>query len=74
MAKVGDKVTLKVKGAPGTGTSLGLNNGGIKVSPGNSLTLNGKIVEDQGENWVVELNVSFGSKNTVLVSKQATAA
>tara|TARA_B100000315_G_C14265232_1_gene446100 strand:+ start:373 stop:603 length:231 start_codon:yes stop_codon:yes gene_type:complete len=76
MAKIGDAVTLKIKGAPGTGTALGSGRGltSVSVPPGESMPLKGKIIEDQGENWLVELRISIGGKNTILVSKDVFAA
>ena len=76
MAKIGDSVTLKIKGAPGTGTALGSGKvlTSVSVPPGEIMDLRGKIIEDRGENWLVQLAISIGGKDTVLVSKKATAA
>lgn len=77
MAKIGDSVTLKIKGAPGTGTALGVQNMGsssVDVPPGESMDLKGKIVEDRGEHWLVKLAISIGGKDTILVSKRASGA
>ena len=74
MAKIGDSVTVKIEGAPDTGTALGSRNLGsssVDVAPGGSISLHGKIIEDRGEHWVVKLSVSIGGKDTMLVSKSS---
>ena len=67
MTQVGDQVTVKITGAPGTGTSLGP--GAIKIGPGANMTVPGTIIEDRGDYWVVELKLSIRGKNRILVAK-----
>ncbi len=73
MAKIGDKVTVTIEGAPGTGTGLGMrgNSTSVSVPPGETMDLRGEIVEDHGEHWLVQLAISIGGKNTMLVSKDS---
>ena len=68
MPKVGDTVTVTIGGAPGAGTSLG---GAIRIGPGASMQTPGKIVEDHGDYWLVELTISIGDKNRVLIPKSS---
>lgn len=71
MPKLGDQVTVQVRGAPESGTSLG---NAIKVGPGASMNIPGKIVEDHGDYWVVELSISIGNRNRISVPKSAEGA
>ena len=69
MMKVGDRVTVVMRGAPRTGTSLGP--GTITIAPGKSISVGGRIEEDRGAHWLVVLDTSFDGKNTLLISKKA---
>ena len=69
MPSVGDHVTVRIRGALGTGTSLGP--GSVTIGPGASMTVPGTIVEDRGDHWVVELSISLRGRNRILVSKSA---
>ena len=68
MPKVGDTVTVQIRGAPEAGTSVG---SGLTVGPGAAMSISGKIVEDLGDHWVVQLGMSVGGKNRILVPKAA---
>ena len=74
MAKVGDSINLQIHGAPDTGTGLVSGGTTVTISPGTSMVLQGTIVGDRGDHWVVELNVSFGETNIILVSKESEGA
>ncbi len=64
MPKVGDRVTVKIRGqATVSGT--------LSIGEGASISVPGTIVEDRGEYWVVELNMSIEGKNRMLVLKTA---
>lgn len=63
--KVGDRVKLTITGE-GSGTSLA---GVITIRPGASMKVSGKIVEDLGDSWLVELSISVGEKNRLVVPK-----
>ena len=72
MPQIGDSVTVIIQGAAGSGTALsGGSSSGIKIGPGAQMRIPGKIVEDQGEHWVVELSMSLEGKNRVLIRKDA---
>lgn len=64
MTKIGDQIKVNIKG----GTSI---EGTIKVPKGESMSVLGTIVEDQGEYWLIELDLSVKGKNRLLVAKDA---
>ena len=66
MPKLGDNITVEIKGAPDGGTAL---SGAVKISPGASMRTSGKILEDHGDYWLVELTISIQGKNRILVPK-----
>lgn len=58
MIKVGDKVTVQF--------TQPTNLGGTAIPP---TTVTGKIVSESGDQWLVELTLSFDGKNRILVPK-----
>ena len=74
MAQIGDFVTVKILGKSGTGTGITSGATSITISPGSSMSFQGKIVADEGDHWVVELNAPFGGTSTIKVSKEAEGA
>ena len=70
MARVGNRVKVRIGGGD-SGTSLG---GVIKIGKGASMLTPGKIVEDLGDSWLVELSISLGGKNRIVVLKEAEIA
>lgn len=68
MPKVGDRVTVEIRGAPVGGTSVTT---GFTIGPGAQIRVQGKIVEDHGDYWLVELTISVGGRNRLLVPKLA---
>jgi len=66
MPKLGDNITIEIKGAPDGGTAL---SGAVKIGPGASMRSSGKILEDHGDYWLVELTISVQGKNRILVPK-----
>jgi hypothetical protein len=68
MPKVGDRVTVEIRGAPIGGTAVTT---GFSIEPGAQIRVQGKIVEDHGAYWLVELAISVGGKNRLLVPKSA---
>ena len=60
-------MTVKIRGAADGGTSLGP--GAVKILPGAAMTVPGRIVEDRGKYWLVELDISFRGRNRILVDK-----
>lgn len=71
MAKVGDSVTVEIKGAPLGGTALSTASAEINIGPGAQMQVQGKIVEAHGAHWLVELTISVGGRNRILVPKAA---
>lgn len=65
MAKVGDKVKVTIRN-----TILG---GSTAIGPDAPMSVNGTIVEDYGDSWLIELAISVNGKNRILVSKAAQA-
>jgi hypothetical protein len=68
MAAVGDKVTVTI-GGEGTGGTVVSDS--ITVASGKSLAVRGKIIEDRGDSWLIELDLSVDGKNRLLLSKSA---
>ena len=60
--KVGDKIIIQFLRY----TSLG----GTVLPP---FTIQGKIIEDKGDHWFIELSLSFDGKNRVFIPKCAGA-
>ena len=65
MPKVGDRVTVRIMGAPDEGTTLGTAS--ITLTPGASMIIGGKIVEDRGSYWVVELDIRIRGRNRISI-------
>jgi hypothetical protein len=65
--EIGDTITVHVTGGR-TGRSLDSK---FQVSPGGKIDLPGRIIEDLGDRWVVELGVSIGGKNRIIVGKSS---
>lgn len=63
MAKIGDRVKVRISGATLEGT--------LHVQQGTAVSVNGEIVEDLGDNWLVQLAISVGDKNRMVVPKGA---
>jgi hypothetical protein len=68
MARIGDHVTVEIRGTDRSGTIL---SGTLTVGPGKTMQVSGKIVEEHGDYWLVELAISVGGKNRILVHKAA---
>lgn len=78
MAKVGDRVLVRLRGGD---PSLGLGpvsstnvSGVVTIAPGKTMAVPGEIVEDRGDNWLIQLDVSFDGLNTIVVPKSAQRA
>jgi hypothetical protein len=67
MNQVGDRVTVKIRGAADGGTSLGP--GAITILPGAAMTIPGRIVDNRGKYWLIELDISFRGRNRIPVDK-----
>ena len=68
MPTVGDNISVTITGSDPGGTSIQHT---ITVGKGASMTIPGRIVEDRGDSWLVELSMSVGGKNRILIPKSA---
>lgn len=66
-AKIGDRITLTIKGP----TTLA---GTLDIGAGAAMTAPGKIVADRGESWLVQLDITVSGQNLILVPKAAIEA
>ena len=74
IARVGDNVTVQIRGNDKSGTVLsggGPGTASISIGPGTSVQLSGRIVENLGDSWLIELSMSIGGKNRIVVPKGA---
>ncbi len=63
MASVGDRVTVTISDAILSGT--------IDIARGSSMSVPGKIIQDLGTNWLIQLDISVDGKNQIVVPKTA---
>ena len=63
MAKVGDQVKVRISGATLEGT--------LHIGRGEAVSVSGEIVEDLGDSWLIQLAISVGDKNRMVVPKSA---
>lgn len=68
MPKIGDTVQVTIRGGESSSTNVG---GAITIGPRASMTVPGRIVADLGDSWVIELSISVGGKNQVVIPKGA---
>ena len=61
--QTGDKVKVTIDKSSNLSSALEVKTGSLQV--------NGFIIEDRGENWLVELELSWQGKNRILVPKSA---
>jgi len=71
MPKVGDGVTVEIRGASVGGTAFISGFSRFNIGPGSQMRVQGKIVEDHGDYWLVELAISMDEKNRILLPKSA---
>ena len=64
MAKVGDRIKVNFRGVVLSGT---IDSTKAPVS------MSGKIVEDLGHSWLVQLDVAVEDKNQIVMPKEAEA-
>lgn len=64
MARVGDRVKVKIGG----GTNLA---GTLDIREGSSMSVSGEIIEDLGHSWLVRLSISVEDKNLIVIPKHA---
>ena len=67
-AKVGDNVSVHLRGGMTSGTALG---SGVHLNPGTEMVVGGRIVEDLGNHWAIELSISVDGKNRIVIPKSA---
>ncbi len=65
MPQVGDTVQVQISG----GTTLQGGGASIGIGQGASMSVPGKIVQDLGGRWLVQLSMSVGRKNLVEIPK-----
>ena len=68
MAKIGDRVTVTIRG-PNTLAGTATSSGTISIGQGATITIQGKIINDLGDNWEVKLDVAFAGNNRILIPK-----
>jgi len=68
MPQVGDTIQVQISGGD-KGINLGNGGASIGIGAGASMSVPGRIVEDLGSHWKVELSMSIGGANTVNVAK-----
>ncbi len=71
MPKIGDKVIIEITGAPNIGTALTSGSTEIRIAPDDRTRFSGRVVEDHGQYWLIELDLLLGGKNRILVAKSA---
>lgn len=60
---VGDRVKVRL-------SNINLS-GRVKVSPGSNLTIPGKITRDQGDSWVIKLDIDVDGLDRIALYKTA---
>ena len=68
MPKVGDTIQVQISGGA-HGTSLSGGGASMGIGQGASMSVPGRIVQDLGHSWLVELSISLGGKNMIEVPK-----
>ncbi|MSQ15774.1 MAG: hypothetical protein EXR50_07930 [Dehalococcoidia bacterium] len=78
MAKVGDSVEVTIRGGVdhdrwgvGPANSTTDVGGVVTIGVGQTMTIPGKIVEDLGDRWVIELSINFSGMNRITAPKTA---
>ena len=71
MPKIGDKVNVQIRGDSRAGTAVSSGSKGFNIDPGAEIQVPGRIVDDYGDSWLIELSVSVSGKNRLLVLKSA---
>ncbi|GEM_PF-4627096 len=78
MAKVGDTVQVTIHGGDkndkwgfGSTNSTTIVGGAVSIGKGQTMTIPGKIIEDRGDSWVIQLSVSISGKNIIAVPKSS---
>lgn len=67
MPKIGDRVTITIRGEAALSSTASVGEGGF-------FTVGGRIIEDQCENWLIESDISLAGRNRMLVPKSAYQA
>lgn len=74
MPKIGDKVTVQIRGDSKSGTAVMSGSTGFNIEPGAQMEVPGEIVEDHGDYWLIQLSLSVSGRNRILVPKSAHRA
>jgi len=71
MTQVGDNVTVKIGGGNQGASIQGGGGASIGVGAGASMSVPGKIIENLGDSWKIQLSISVGGKNTIVAPKSS---
>ena len=66
MAKVGNHVKVNIRGATLHGFEDSTK---VNVGRDTTMSVSGTIVEDLGHSWLIELEISLGDKNRIVLPK-----
>lgn len=62
MPKIGNSIRIIIRG-PWSASDA------FNIGKDSFISMRGKIIEDQGKSWLVELNISVNNRNRMLVPK-----
>ena len=68
MAKVGDTIQVQIGGGD-SAVRLGGGSASVGIGAGASMSVSGRIIQDLGSQWLVELSMSIGGNNRIAVPK-----
>ena len=64
MPKVGDRITVTISGPS-------ILRGTLTIGQGSSVGVAATIVEDLGNSWLIQLDISVAGKNRMIILKSA---
>ena len=70
MASVGDRVTIEITG-PAVLANTASVTGTVSIGNAAAVRVSGRISQDLGENWLIELDVSIAGNNRISVPKSS---
>lgn len=71
MPNIGDRIKVQIRGDSRVGTAITSGSTGLSIRPGGIFEVPGRIIEDRGTSWLVELDSSLDGRNRVLLPKSA---
>lgn len=72
MLKIGDSVQVQIGGGQ-QGLTLEGGQTSIGIGSGASMSVPGRIIQDLGDRWLVQLSISLGGQNTIAIPKDQLA-